>query len=304
MIQQLSHAISQGSLVTTPRTAYEYSQHSDDEGNYTDYAAPNPPYGAMIFFYQKSAGKNSPVIQILDARHHVIRTVKGTHKVGGKDVPWVSNKVGINRYTWDFQIDGPVKWTGAAKPQYQGPNEGPPVPPGTYYVRMTVGNRTYTERFAVKPDPRSQFTQAQYEESFVFGKLWEQRFSKVNQMLNTLDSVKKQLDAAKADPKAKGNASLQRAVDAALAGRDRLFHLLTADYHNDEDSIQRPGALREDMQGLGFFGGGLITPAVKDYARRVETTYNSGVSQFNAYTRSLSAVNAALKSAGLKNVSF
>jgi hypothetical protein len=79
---------------------------------------------------------------------------------------------------------------------------------------------------------------------------------------------------------------------------------LTADYHNDEDSIQRPGALREDMQGLGFFGGGLITPAVRNYAHRVESSYNSGISQYNAYTRSLSAVNAALKSAGLKTVTF
>ncbi len=304
MIQQLSRAMTQGSLLTTPRTAYEYSLHSDDEGIYTDYSAPNPPNGAMIFFYQKIAGKYSPAIQILDARHHVIRTVKGTHKVGGRDVPWVTNKVGINRYVWDFQIDGPVKWTGAAREAYQGPNEGPPVPPGTYYVRMTLANRTYTERFAVEPDPRSHFTQAQYEESFAFAKVWYQRYSKVNEMLNSLDSVKKQLDAAKAEPKAKGNASLQQAIDAALAGHDRVFHFLTADYHNDEDSIQRPGALREDMQGLGFFGGGLITPAVRNYANRVETSYNSGIAQYKAYTQSLNAVNAALKSAGLKPVTF
>jgi hypothetical protein len=258
----------------------------------------------MIFFYQKSPGKSSPAIEILDANHHVIRTVKGTHKVGTRDVPWVTNKVGINRYVWDFQIDGPVKWTGAARPQYQGPNEGPGVPPGTYYVRMTVGNRTFTERFAVKPDPRSHFTQAQYEESYAFAKVWLGRFSRVDQMLNSLDSIKKQLDAAKADPKAKGNTSLQQAIDTALSAQDRIFHVLTADYHNDEDSIQRPGALREDMQGLGFFGSGVITPAVRDYARRVEASYNSATSQYNAFVRSLTTVNAALKGAGLKSVTF
>jgi hypothetical protein len=123
-------------------------------------------------------------------------------------------------------------------------------------------------------------------------------------MLNSLDSIKKQLTAAKADPKAKGNSSLQQAIDTALAAHDRIFHILTADYHNDEDSIQRPGALREDMQGLGFFGGGLITPAVRDYARRVESSYNGAVSQYGAFVRSLTTVNASLKSAGLKSVTF
>jgi photosystem II stability/assembly factor-like uncharacterized protein len=303
MIQQLQKAIAQGSLVLAPRTAYEYSQHSDDEGIYTDYAGANPPYGAMIYFYQKIPGKFSPSIEILDANHRAIRTVKGTHKVGGKDVPYVTNKVGINRYTWDFQIDGPTKWTGAAKPQYQGPSEGPGVPPGTYYVRMTLAGRTYTQRFAVKPDPRSQFTQKQYEESFVFAKLWTNRFGNIDAMLNSLDSAKKQLEAAKTDPKAKGNAALQQQIDASLAARDRVFHQLTADYHNDEDSIQRPGALREDLQGIGFLSAGVLTPAVREFTHRVEGTYRSAVGNYNSYVRSLSAVNSSLGKAGLKPVS-
>ena len=70
-----------------PRTAYEYNLHSDDEGTYTDYSAPNPPYGAMIFFYQKTPGKTAPKSRFSTHSHHVIRTVKGTHKVAGKDVP-------------------------------------------------------------------------------------------------------------------------------------------------------------------------------------------------------------------------
>ena len=301
-IQQLQKGISQGSYMLAPRTAYEYNLHSDDEGTYTDYSAPNPPYGAMIFFYQKTPGKTAPQVEILDASHHVIRTVKGTHKVAGKDVPWVTNKTGINRYVWDFQINGPVKWTGAAKPQYEGPNEGPGVPPGKYYARMAFGGRTFTEPFTVKPDPRTMFTQKQFEQSYAFSKLWTNRFSTVDSMLNSLDSAKKQLDNAKTDPKAKGNAALQASIDAALNAHDRIFSLLTADYHNDEDSIQRPGALREDMGGLGFFAQGVLTPSVEQYGRRIEAAYRSAIDQYNAYVRSLAPVNAALTKAGLKPV--
>jgi hypothetical protein len=233
----------------------------------------------------------------------VIRTVKGTHKVNKKDVPYVSNKVGINRYVWDFQIDGPVKWTGAAKPQYQGPNEGPGVPPGQYYVRMTVAGKTYLEPFTVKADPDTHFTQAQFQESYAFAKKYLREFSNVDTMLNALDSVKKELSDAKTNAKTKNDAALQKQIDAVLAQRDTLFRELTADYHNDEDSIQRPGALREDMQGLGFFGQGVLTPAVRQYAVRVDATYRSAVDRYNAFVRSLSSVNSALKSAGLKTPS-
>jgi hypothetical protein len=95
---------------------------------------------------------------------------------------------------------------------------------------------------------------------------------------------------------------LQQAIATAIASRDAIFNKLTADYHNDEDSIQRPGALREDMQGLGFFGQGLLTPSVMDYARRIEGSYNSAVSVYNAYVRSLGTVNNSLKGAGLKTL--
>jgi photosystem II stability/assembly factor-like uncharacterized protein len=287
-------------FVIAPRTSYEYNMHSDDEGIYTDYSGQNPPYGAIVTYYLTHDVKGGPSLQILDANKHVIRTVKGTHKVHGKDIPYMSNKVGINRYVWDFQIDGPVKWTGAAKPQYQGPNEGPGVPPGRYYVRMTVEGKTYMEPFTVKADPDTQVTQAQFEQSFAFAKKFTREFSNVDSMLNALDSVKKELNAAKTNAKTKNNAALQKQIDAALAQRDALFNSLTADYHNDEDSIQRPGALREDMQGLGFFSQGVLTPAVQQYAKRIDATYRAAVQRYNAYVQSLDAVNGALKSAGLK----
>jgi photosystem II stability/assembly factor-like uncharacterized protein len=290
-------------FVLGPRTAYEYNLHSDDEGTYTDYTGENPPYGAIVTYYLPQEIKPAPEIQILDARKNVIRTVKGTHKVHGKDVPYVSNKIGINRYVWDFQIDGPVKWYGAAKERYQGPNEGPGVPPGHYYVRMSVAGKTYVEPFTVKPDPQTHFTQAQADESYAFAKKYFREFSNVDTMLNGLDSVKKELTDAQSNAKTKSNAALQKQIASALAEREALFHVLTADYHNDEDSIQRPGALREDMEGLGFFGQGLVTPAVREYAQRIDVTYRSAVARYNTFVRSLDSVNGALKSAGLKTPS-
>jgi photosystem II stability/assembly factor-like uncharacterized protein len=302
-VQHLSGATTaaaQSPFLIAPRTAYQYNLHSDDEGTYTDYTGQNPPYGATVFFYQREPMKGAPEIQILDAHRHVIRTVKGTHKVAGKQQPWVSNKAGINAYTWDFQIDGPVKWYGAAKVAYQGPNEGPGAPPGRYFVRMTLAGRTYTEPFTVKADPRTKLSQTDFERVYAFQKKYFHEFSVVNTMLNALDSVKKDLQAAQNDVKTKSNAVLQRQIDGTLASRQTLFSELTADYHNDEDSIQRPGALREDIQSAQYLVQGVLTPAALDYGRRVDLGYHAAVQHYNAFVRTLSALQNALRTAGLK----
>ncbi|MDQ2871845.1 MAG: hypothetical protein M3R35_01805 [Candidatus Eremiobacteraeota bacterium] len=299
-IQQLPAAIARGTMLFAPRVAYQYSQHSNDEGTYTDYTGANPPTGVIVTFYQKAAAKKAPKLEFMDASGHVVRTVQGTHKVAGKDKPYITNKVGLNTYVWDFQTDGPVKWTGAAKERYQGPNEGPGVVPGKYSVRLTLDGRASSQPIAIEPDPRSQFTPAEYAQSYAFGKKWFHSYSVVDTMLNGLDSVKKQLDA-NADAAKKKNASgATSAIDAALKTHDALFSTLTADYHNDEDSIQRPGKLREDIQGLGYAGGGLITPAVASLGARIDVEYKAAVAQYNDYVKSLAALDGTLKGAGLK----
>jgi hypothetical protein len=196
-----------------------------------------------------------------------------------------------------------VKWLGAAKPSYQGPDEGAYVPPGRYSVRMTVGGKTFTQPFTVKPDPHSQFKQADYVGSYEFVKKYTREFSVVDTMLNNLDSIKKQLDAANADPKAKADAALQQQIADTLTARDTLFHQLTADYHNDEDGIQKPGALREDLQGIFFFGFGLITPAIAEYGKRVDVDYTATVGNYNTFVRTtIPALSTALQKAGLKPI--
>ena len=197
-VQQLMPAVAdeRHCELFVPPLSYEWSLHSNDEGTYTNYAASNPPYGVMVTFYQKEPQKDAPKLEILDRYGRVIRTISGTHKVGGKDAPRISNKAGLNRYTWDFQIDGPVKWTGAAKEGYQGPNEGPGVPPGMYSVRLTIGKSAFVRSFTVAPDPRSHFTQADYERSYAVTKRVQAQFSLIDTMLNNLDAAKKDIDAA------------------------------------------------------------------------------------------------------------
>jgi len=81
----------------------------------------------------------------------------------------------------------------------------------------------------------------------------------------------------------------------ALALRGRL----TADFTNDEDFIQRPGRIREDMQGLMFGAGAPPSAATLDYAGRVDRAFESVMRDVAAFERDdVTRANAALKAAG------
>ncbi len=299
-IQDLQSAIASGATLFPVRTAYEYTLHENDEGTYTNYSAPNPPYGALVRFYQKTPSKTEPAVAILDRSGRVIRTVSGTHKVHGKSVPWVTNKPGINQYVWDFNVAGPVKWYGAARKRYQGPPEGPGVPPGRYGVRVTFAGRTQTQWFDVKADPRTKFTQREFVQSFTLSQKYYHEFSVVDTMLNALDRVQKGLGPARVQAVKRHDAALQTQIDAALKARAALFNVLTANFQNDEDSIERPGALREDVQTMMYSSQGLVTAPVLQLGGRVDLEYKAAIARYNRYVRSLETVDAALKQAGFK----
>jgi photosystem II stability/assembly factor-like uncharacterized protein len=299
-VQELQKAEAQGTWLFTPRTAYEWTRHENDEGTYTEYAADNPPYGVMVTFYQKQPQKTAPVIEILDSSGRVIRTVSGTHKVHGKQVPYVPNKAGLNRYTWDFTVNGPVQWTGITNEVFKTPTiSGPGVVPGEYAVRMTLDGHTYVRRFSVKPDPRSKFTQADYRRSFDESMRVMKQLSHVDTMLNELDALQKGIDGAIAAAKKAGNTSLQ----ASLTGFSTALSALkdSLGVNTLGEGTENEGRLRDDVLGAYMAAQGLVTPAVANLLARVAAEYRDGVDRYNAFVRTqLPPVNAELKAARMK----
>jgi hypothetical protein len=255
----------------------------------------------MITFYQKEPQKAAPALDILDDRGRVIRAVSGTHKVGGKEQPYISNKAGLNRYVWDFNVNGPVKWNGAALDFLKGPDTGPGVPPGRYSARMTLSGHTYVVHFLVEPDPRSRFTQADYERSFNESMRQMGRLSQLDTILNNLDDLKKAIDAASASAKKSNNAALTSRLQDAETARKALFDSL-ATYVRGEGTEDET-KLHEDLLSAVFTAQGLITPAVSDFLSRVDAEYRDGIARYNAFvTATLPGLNAALQQAGVKTL--
>jgi hypothetical protein len=299
-------------MLFKPRTAYAYDMHSNDEGLYTRFAGQNPPYGVILDFYQSTAQPNGPSIEILDSHGHVIRHLKAAEKPkpgqpaqeeesrGPGAGPGVPNEIGINRVVWNLREDGPPQWNGTVR-QFRGPQVGAMVVPGTYSARIRLNGRTYTQSFDVKADPRSPYTQAQLVAAYRFSKKYLDVQGQINTILNELDAQRKTLQTARAGLSKGGKDGMLAKVEAAQKAQDAIFRRFTANYQNDEDSIQFPGQLREDVPRAGFGGAQPPTPALLEYAKRFDREYAKAVADYRIYVRTVyDPVAAELRTVGIR----
>lgn len=293
-VQELTAAVAAGTQLFAPRTAVQYTMRITDEGHNTEYSAANPRYGVLLTYYQKTAAATAPKLEILDSYGHAIRTIQGTHDAGGKQVPYLPNKDGMNRYAWDFNEDPPQAWNGAANKEYGAPPVGAYVVPGHYTARLTLGGKVLMQGFNVKPDPRSKLTQADYVEGYRFAKHIVREIDTMDRMLNALDDAKKSLDSIKA-----ADTSLQSQVDALAKQRDALSSELSANFENGEDLIMRPGKVREDV-GAWYGYEAPLTQNIRDYQRMADAELSAATEQYNAFCASVHSLNTTLQRAGLK----
>jgi photosystem II stability/assembly factor-like uncharacterized protein len=137
--------------------------------------AQNPPEGAIIYYYV-SGDADAPTLEILDDAGRVVRAFEGN------DVP---HSPGMHRFVWDLRYPGPETARGMA---------GPRAVPGTYQVKLTVGDWAQTQSFEVKKDPRlTEITQEDLEEQFEFLMQIRKAFNDLHRGLETLSSVRRQV---------------------------------------------------------------------------------------------------------------
>ncbi len=115
-------------------------------GGAKHFRAQNPPPGTAISYYLKSAVTDDVKIAISDVTGKVIRTMDGT-----KDA-------GINRVQWNLRGDPPPRPAGGGGRGGGGGGFGqggfgaPPLDPGTYLVKLTVGAKEFTTKVEVEAD--------------------------------------------------------------------------------------------------------------------------------------------------------
>ena len=154
----------------------------------TDYASPmprdealaeNPPVGAMIDYYLKSAATSALVIEIVDGKGEVARRYSSEDKAAAvkpetlqfpafwRPAPQpVSTAAGMHRWIWDLHYTQVPGSTHLAGDEFVVAPRGVIALPRTYTVRMTVGGKSYSEPLSIKMDPRIKASAAELQKQF------------------------------------------------------------------------------------------------------------------------------------------
>ncbi len=198
-VQQMSDTVRNSNAhLFPPRPTYRFRpgtvpvNMSDDPT-----AGQNPPYGAAINYYLKTASSGDVRIKIENARGETVRTLTGTKNAG------------MNRVTWDLRGEltrevrmrtspayAPEITVGAdgTRPALGAGRMSVLLPPGNYTVRLTVGPLEASQPLVVRKDPNSSGTEADIETQMVM--LFDLRgdVDKAGEMVNQIEIIRSQLN--------------------------------------------------------------------------------------------------------------
>ena len=226
-----------------PVVQYFNARGGWSEGNETFSGRPRPS-DAQITYYQKSRHIFGDLkIDISDQDGKLIDTVSGsTHR-------------GLNRASWAMRVKAPE--VAPAAMALQGASRGPKVLPGTYTVKLTKGDQTYTEQLTVVLDPRATYTLADRKAEFdlsmkIYGLLehmtWGvEAIEAVRNAANARaaklpekDPLRKQLQQLAADCDALRSKIVATKEGGMITGEERIRELLGELYGNVTGYDGRP----------------------------------------------------------------
>ena len=230
---------------------------------------------------------------------------EGGPPAGGPRPPRVPNKAGLNAFTWNLRYPDAVRFENII--MWAANTNGPIAPPGTYQVRMRVGGETQTQSFALKKDPRSTSTLADYQEQFRFLVRVRDTVSAANNAVRTVRNVRFQVD----DRREKIAGKPQAAEFQQLAGQlmDRLSaeerEIYQVRNQSNQDPLNYPIKLNNKIAALSGVASGDYRPTKQVYAvfdtltRSLQTRLTTVKSTINEL---VPRINALLKAAGLAEI--
>jgi photosystem II stability/assembly factor-like uncharacterized protein len=216
---------------------------------------------------------------------------------------------GHNRFAWDLRMPDAKKFPGMIL--WAGSGTGMKILPGTYTVKLTVGDQSMTAPFQVKEDPRTSASAADMKAQYDFVTSTLAKVSEVNGQIIKIRDVRKQLaDVKKRVGSAKENKPI---VDAANDIDKKMTAVEEALYqtknHSIEDPLNFPIQLNDKLAGVADSANtGSWAPTAQDIAVRDElvaqidpqlaklkTIWEIDLPAFNKLAATVPAVNVTEK---------
>lgn len=160
-------------------------------------AGQNPPYGAAITYYAKTAPRSEPTIKILDSAGNTVQSIRGTRNVGLNRVWWnlrTENSKEVRLRT--SPLYAPEVWVNAdgwrALPE--GGRMTVLVPPGNYTVKLTIDGQEFSQPITVVKDPNSVGSDADIQRQTAMLMDLRKDLESAADMVNQIEMIRAQLD--------------------------------------------------------------------------------------------------------------
>jgi hypothetical protein len=234
--------------------------HYPEEIDKRQPAGSNPPAGAILDYYFKTAPKGEVTIDIVDANGRLVRHLSNKEKKENEQPPEWPDRVeapktipaneGMNRFAWDLRYNEPIQIPGAFYTD-NGPR-GPLALPGDYQVKLTANGKTQTAPLHLVIDPRTKDHEGELPKQFELSTQVTARISELHQAVNEIRDVKSQIKDLHTkfgeDPK------LKPALDAADALEHKVSdveqQLIQVNMKGSEANLAFPSMLNEQFDNF------------------------------------------------------
>ncbi|MGI9607895.1 MAG: VPS10 domain-containing protein [Acidimicrobiales bacterium] len=153
-------------------------------------------FGVRVTYHLDEAAAGDAGLTFLDGDGNEIETFTSTippkedRAPEDKDRLYMTSHEGVNEFQWPMTYPAGVKMVDT---DFHGRPKGPLVTPGTYSVRLAVGDWSMTQSFELLKDPRVQTSDADLEAQFDLLIQIRDTLSSIAAGVNTCRELKKQL---------------------------------------------------------------------------------------------------------------
>jgi hypothetical protein len=299
-IQQLTPAVAREDVhLFDVRPAMRYTTRMSRYGvGDKAFAGQNPPYGALISYYLKAKpdDKTRPKIQILDAAGKTVSEIEN-----------IAKEKGLNRVNWNLRLGGPQVRRPATdeETQFTGGPRGPQALPGTYTVKLTVGDKSFEKKIEVRLDPTVSVPVADLRETLDMMMRLRDMQSATNNALRTLDSLKSQIEFVERTVKDRlGAAEVPKELTDKIAAQKKRVEELQNKLAQPEGGLGIDGrAQLVDRIGGLFFTldatNAAPTPPARELYGDLQKEFDSKIAEFNKFlSDAVPPLNDALRRVG------
>ena len=212
-------------------------------------AGANPPEGVVVSYFLKSEHEGDATLEFLDSSG---QRVKSFGPKSDEEEPFITLKAGMNRFLWN------MRYPDARKIDMEGARKkglaGPLASPGTYEVRLTVGDETQSQSFEIMSDPRIAASQADLDAQHAILIEARDKLSECHDAINRIIKVRDQVNEWVRRSEARGGPESVSQAAGELNGKLSAVEeeLVQLNAMGEVDLISQPHGLNAKLAELTF----------------------------------------------------